>query len=243
MQDSPPTTSNVLRTTGRLLAFRLKEKEFLELGGRHLVFGLVCAWLVGMGRYWDDPGAQILQRLGVGSVIYVFALSLFLWLLIRPLRPQNWSYRNLLTFVSLVSPPAILYAIPVERWFTLSAATYINILFLGIVATWRVALLIFYLRRFARLEPLTVGVAALLPLTVIVVTLTILNLERAVFDVMAGIGREPTANDGAYAVLFLLSAFSYLAFLPLLIVYGALVIVAFRKKRAQEKLSAAPRQD
>ena len=99
------------------------------------------------------------------------------------------------------------------------------------------ALLVFYLRRYARLEPLAVGIAALLPLTVIVVTLTALNLERAVFEVMAGIGRDPTANDGAYAVLFLLSALSFLSFLPLLMGYVALVIAALRKKRAQEKLS------
>jgi hypothetical protein len=237
MQDSPPTNSNIFRTVARLLTFRLTQKEFLELGRKHLVFGLVCAWLAGMGRYWDDPGAHLLQRLGVGSVIYVFALSLFLWLLIWPLRPQNWSYRNAVTFVSLVAPPAILYAIPVERWFTLSAATNINILFLAVVATWRVALLIFYLRRYAGLEPFAVGIAALLPLTVIVVTLTALNLERAVFEVMAGIDSNPTANDGAYAVLFLLSAFSFLAFLPLLTGYVVLVIAALRKKRAQEKLS------
>ena len=237
MQDSPPTNSNIFRTVARLLTFRLTQKEFLELSRGHLVFGLVCAWLAGMGRYWDDPGAHLLQRLGVGSVIYVFALSLFLWLLIWPLRPQNWSYRNAVTFVSLVAPPAMLYAIPVERWFTLSAATKINILFLAVVATWRVALLVFYLRRYARLEPLAVGIAAILPLTVIVVTLTALNLERAVFEVMAGIDSNPTANDGAYAVLFLLSAFSFLAFLPLLTGYVVLVIAALRKKRAQEKLS------
>jgi len=50
----------------------------MELGGMHLMFGLLCAWLAGMGRYWDDPGAHLLQRLGVGSVIYVFALSFLL---------------------------------------------------------------------------------------------------------------------------------------------------------------------
>jgi hypothetical protein len=64
MQDSPPTNSNIFRTVARLLTFRLTQKEFLELGGMHLVFGLVCAWLVGMGRYWDDPGAQPWSRLG-----------------------------------------------------------------------------------------------------------------------------------------------------------------------------------
>jgi hypothetical protein len=237
MQDSPPINSNIFRTAVRLLTFRLTQEEFLKLGGRHLVFGLVCAWLAGMGRYWDDPGAHLLQRLGVGSVIYVFALSVFLWLLIWPLRPQNWSYRNAVTFVSLVAPPAILYAIPVEQWFTLRAAININILFLAIVAMWRVALLVFYLRRYAGLEPLAVGIAALLPLTVIVVTLTALNLERAVFEVMAGIGRVPTANDGAYFVLILLSSLSFFLFLPLLMGYVVLVIAALRKKRAQEKLS------
>ena len=76
MQDSPPTNPNIFRTVARLLTFRLTQKEFLELGRKHLVFGLVCAWLAGMGRYWDDPGAHLLQRLGAGSVIYVFALSL-----------------------------------------------------------------------------------------------------------------------------------------------------------------------
>jgi hypothetical protein len=179
MQDSPPTNPNIFRTVARLLTFRLTQEEFLELGGMHLVFGLVCAWLVGMGRYWDDPGAHLLQRLGVGSVIYVFALSLFLWLLIWPLRPQNWSYRNVAPFVSLVAPPAILYAIPVERWFTLRAATNINILFLAVVATWRVILLVFYLERYAGLRPFVVGIAALLPLTGVLVTLTVLNLEKA----------------------------------------------------------------
>ena len=148
-----------------------------------------------------------------------------------------------MTFVSLVAPPAILCAVPVERWFTLRAVTNINILFLAVVATWRVALLVFYPRRYAGLESSAIGVAGLLPLTVIVVTLAVLNLERAFFEVMAGIGRNPTANDGAYAVLFLLSSLSFLAFLPLLIGYIALVIAALRKKRAQEKLSVTPHGD
>jgi hypothetical protein len=51
MRDLPATNPNIFRTAARLLTFRLTQKEFLELGARHLVFGLVCAWLVGMGRY------------------------------------------------------------------------------------------------------------------------------------------------------------------------------------------------
>ncbi len=47
MQDSPPATPTIFRTAARLLTFRLTQKEFPELGGKHLVFGLVCAWLAG----------------------------------------------------------------------------------------------------------------------------------------------------------------------------------------------------
>lgn len=46
MQNLLATNSNIFRTVVRLLAFRLTQKEFLELGGRHFVFGLVCVWLV-----------------------------------------------------------------------------------------------------------------------------------------------------------------------------------------------------
>src|SRR4029453_14039750 len=102
-----------------------------------------------------------------------------LWLLIWPLRPKAWSYYNVLTFVSLTSPPAILYAIPVEQLINLDTARTLNVWFLAIVASWRVALLIFYLKRHAQLRPFSIAIAALLPLTLIVTTLTALNLERA----------------------------------------------------------------
>jgi hypothetical protein len=127
MQDSPPTNSNIFRTVARLLTFRLTQKEFLGLAACISCSG----WFAPGWSGWGGIGMIPARSLGVGSVIYVFALSLFLWLLIWPLRPQNWSYRNAATFVSLVAPPAILYAIPVERWFTLRAATNINILFLS----------------------------------------------------------------------------------------------------------------
>ncbi len=208
----------VLNTALKLLTFRLSREEFLHLNNKHLAFGLVCTWIVGMGRYWDDPGANWLQHLGIGSVIYILALSLLLWLIIWPLKPQAWSYRHVLTFVSLVSPPALLYAIPVERYYSLDTARTMNLWFLAAVATWRVALLFFYLRRHAQLEPFVIMVAALLPLTLIIVTLTALNLERAVFELMGGI-RQGTANDAAYAVLILLTVLSMISFIPLLVIY------------------------
>src|SRR6266576_1888990 len=102
----------------------------MQLGWRHFAAGLFCTWLVGMGRYWDNPRVGLLQHLGVGSIVYGFILSLFLWLMIWPLRPRNWSYFRVFTFVTLVSPPAILYAIPVQMFYPLDTANSINALFL-----------------------------------------------------------------------------------------------------------------
>src|SRR5262245_31187910 len=106
----------VVRTTLRLLTFRATRQELLELDNRHLVFGLVCTLFVGMGRYWDNPKAELVQRLGVGSIVYVFALGALLWVFLSPLRLSDFSYKRLVTFLTLVSPPAALYAIPVERF-------------------------------------------------------------------------------------------------------------------------------
>jgi phage shock protein PspC (stress-responsive transcriptional regulator) len=214
----PSDWKNVVATALRLLTFRSTREELRNLGTRHLVFGLVCTWLAGVGRYWDNERANLLQHLGVGSVVYVFALSLLLWLIVWPLRPKNWSYIHVCTFVSLVSPPAILYAIPVERVFSLQSAVDINVWFLAVVAAWRVALLFFYLARHAQLGWLKVIVASLLPLMLIVVALTLLNLERAVFSIMGGIA-ERTGNDGAYAVLLMLTILSFALFIPTLLCY------------------------
>lgn len=210
----------------RLLTFRITRDEFLHFDYRHLAFGIVCTWVVGIGRWWDDPGANLLQHLGIGSVVYVFLLSLLLWLVIWPLKPRDWTYRHVLTFVSLTSPPAILYAVPVERFTDLETARLLNVGFLATVAAWRVALLFFYLHRHARLPPFSIAVAALLPITLIVVTLTVLNLERAVFDVMGGLREGGTASDSAYGVLVMLTLLSMLLFIPLVICYIILSVWA-----------------
>ena len=101
---------------------------------------------------------------------------------------------------------------------SLDTAKGINAWFLAIVATWRVALLVFYLRRAARLERFTTFVATFFPLTIIVVALTILNLDKVVFDAMSGSG-ERSPDDAAYGILFLLSLLSVLLFIPFVICY------------------------
>ena len=133
----------------------------------------------------------------------------------------------MLIFVTLTSLPALLYAIPVEKFMSLAAAQAVNVVFLAVVATWRVALLMVFLKRAAGLSALGVTVASFLPITLIVTALVMLNLEKAVFDIMGG-NREETQNDAAYMVLILISVFSVLASPILLIIYGVLVYRAQR---------------
>jgi len=189
-----------------------------------MAFGILFTWLCGIGRYWDNPRADLWQYLGLGSIAYIFVLALIIWLLLLPLKPNNWSYKNVLLFISLTSPPAILYAIPVEKYMSLAAAQVANVWFLAIVAIWRVLLLLKYLSKTAKLKGLTVLVATLLPLTLIVVLLTVLNLEHVVFKVMAGLEEhEKSANDNAYFILMLITYFSVLASPVLLSLYGWLI--------------------
>ena len=131
----------ILRTQLRILTFRFDATDLASLEAPHLLFGLATAWLAGLGRYWDHPDPYVVQRLGLGSLLIPVVLSGFLFALLYPLRPERWSYRHLLTFVSLTSLPALLYAVPVERFLSLTAARSVNAWLLGIVAAWRVGLL------------------------------------------------------------------------------------------------------
>ncbi|MBA2662673.1 MAG: hypothetical protein H0U74_10290 [Bradymonadaceae bacterium] len=235
--ENSPSWSQVFKDVGDLLTFRISRERLQALGNRHLALGLGSTWLVGIGRYWDDPGAKLLQHLGVGSLAYVFALAMLLFLLMWPLRPAAWSYRQVLTFVTLTSPPALLYAIPVEMVTDIPTASRINVWFLLLVASWRVALLFFYLARSARLSPLARTVTTLLPLMGIVVALSLLNLERAVFNIMGGL-RESTAADAAYELVFYLSWLAYLAFPFVAAVYAIIVFNAWQQHKTQAALEA-----
>ena len=228
MPGQPGLFRIVISDALRILTFRRPTPAIAQHWPAYLAFGLFFTWLAGVGRYWDNPRADPWQYLGLGSVVYVFVLALLLWLMLWPLRPRNWSYRSILVFVTLTSPPAVLYAIPVEHFMSMRGAQLTNAWFLAIVATWRMALLVWFLRVVGGLSRFAVAVAALLPMTFIIVTLTILNLEHVVFNIMAGIQPEdPSQNDIAYEVVFFLSLWSVMLFPFLLLAYIGLVIHAW----------------
>jgi len=220
----------IVTDTYRILTFRQPSASISTEWSGYLVFGLIFSWLAGIGRYWDSPRADLLQYLGLGSVGYVFILALIIWLLLIPLKPARWSYKNVLIFITLASPPAVLYAIPVERFMSLDAAQTTNAWFLAIVAMWRVALLVWFLKSLARLSAMKIVVGTLLPLTLIVVVLSILNLEHVVFNIMAGIKpEERSPNDMAYFVVLGMAYFSMMAAPFLLVIYAWLAYDSRKK--------------
>lgn len=219
----------VSRAFIRVLLLQATKEELLTLNAKHFAVGLLFTWLVGIGRYWDSPVAEPLQKLGLGSVIYVFVLSAFLWLVVWPLKPQNWSYFRLLTYITLTSPPAALYALPVERWIGLDSAISANLIFLWTVACWRVALLFRYLHRVAELRQFTLLTAGAAPIALILFSLTLLNLHKVVFDFMGGFHHRPGAHDAAYGSLVFVTITTYVITGPLSLAYIFLAIKNYGK--------------
>ena len=220
----------LLKTELKLLSFKNVKIDIQSSGNYYFFFGLLMTWFAGMGRHWDNPKAELWQYWGLGSVIYVFILAFIIWIIIKPLKPQNWSYMGVLIFVMLTSPTAFFYAIPVERYFSMQTAQMMNIWFLLLVALWRVILFFLYLKRVAKLKSTVIITAMLLPLLLIVTTLTILNLEHVVFDLMAGISRSNrSANDGAYSILLIITTVSVMLS-PFLLLHYLISIVILHKK-------------
>lgn len=228
----PVRLSTLLGDTGRVLSFRQPSPAISTDGPRYLAFGLLCTWQVGIGRYWDSPSAALWQKLGLGSVACVFLLAALLWVVVWPLRPKRWSYSIVLIFLTMTALPALLYAIPVERFLTLEESARANALFLLFVACYRVALLVWFLRRVAGLSHSALISATLLPLTFILFVLFSLNLEHATFQFMAGLRDvDPTSNDAAYMIVTLLSMVSIFVFPLTLLVYVVQVLLAREQAR------------
>jgi hypothetical protein len=215
---------HLLSIIPKILFFQFTREDIHSLNRSHFIVGLSGTWLAGVGRYWDHPHAEPLQYAGLGSVIYIFILALLIFLVVLPYKLKGWSYFKVLTFISLTSFPAILYSIPVEKFMVMNVAASVNAWFLGIVAVWRLALLFRFLKIFNSLQWWNVLFIALFPMCFVIVSLTALNLEKVVFNIMGGL-RETTGREKSYTVLIALSYISLLAFLPLLIGYIAGIFV------------------
>lgn len=230
--------ATALRAQFRFLLFESIRDEIAKAPRAVLALGLVATWLAGVGRYWDAPVAEWWQLAGLGSVAYAFVLAAILWAVTWPVAPRRQTYRAWLTFVVLTSAPAILYAVPVERFLSIDGARAANVWFLAIVALWRVALLVRHLGAVVGFGAWGALVTTFLPINLVIVALTMLNLEGATFELMGGLEREPTAADRRYEFLVLLTALSTLTLPLLLIAYGVLVLG--RSERVRSERAAVP---
>jgi hypothetical protein len=222
----------------RILTFRARRETYAEFDRRHLVFGLVATWIVGMGRWWDDPGAHLVQKLGLGSVVYVFALATVLWLFLLPLRTGPLPWRHVLTLVTLTAPPAAIYAIPVERWMSVEDAIGVNMGFLAVVASWRVAIVVVWMRRALGFLWRDIAAGLFVPLAGVAWTIAAVNPERAnVIEIMGGV-RPPTPGDGAMEILQGFGCISILLALPMLFVYSMGVQSAIERRRRKAERAA-----
>lgn len=219
----------VLADSFRMLTFRPFRPRIQEYGWCYLLFGLACAAVAGAGRYWDHPRAETWQYFGLGSVIYCFALAMLLYLFILPLRPKNWSYWNVLIFVSMTSPPALLYALPTELVFTPDTAQGINLVFLAVVSFWRVALLIDFLKGAAKLHTVAALVGAFTPILLVISFLSIINVLPMVMQGMAGNQQQETSPGAEAEVVVAVIAFlGWYAFPIVLLAYGWFVYRAWK---------------
>lgn len=221
--DPQPSWSSVLRDVGAVLLFRADRERLAALGPRHLTVGVVATWMAGVGRWWDDPTATTFQHTGLGSILYALGLSTLLWLVARPLCPTDWRWRRVFTYVTLSAPPAVLYAIPVERVVEDLTAAWMNVAFLGVVAVWRVALWARFLRVWGELGRVATTVATLLPITGIVFVVAFAEHASSLFVVMGGL-RGNHAEETAQRIVGTIVDVSGWLLLPLIV--GLLVLSA-----------------
>lgn len=185
---------------GKFLVFLLKTKDYKRLGWEHVAVGLLFTWLVGIARNWDYANADVAARLGLYSIAYVFLLSPLIWALTIPLQVEESKFVRVLAAVCMTAPYGLIYGIPVEMMFETDTAAAINLWFLGIVATFRVASLgHFLVLGICRSITSMIGVLSL-PICIIAVLLTITGRSGKVIELMSGLRQdEQTAREIAGA--------------------------------------------
>lgn len=208
-----------------------------DVGARstaYLVTGLSITWIVGFGRTWDFETAPLWLRTGLHSVAYALVLAALIWAVTLALRPARWTYRNVLLMVTMTALPGLIYAIPVERILPADAARGVNLIFLLIVASWRMALFYRFLRKVALLPPGATLVAWLLPPALIAAPLSAFGMLDAVMRGMSGIQGPAQPGEIPEVAIILLALATWLA-LPVLLCAFVVIALARRREMRAEK--------
>ncbi len=208
------------RLLWRTLTFRATAEEYESATWHSFLFGFLITWLAGVGRTWDDPDASPLRVTGLGSVGYVVVLAGLITIFALPLSRRRIGYRATLLFVLMTAAPALIYAIPVERWTDMHSAQVLNLNFLLVVASYRVLMFFRFLYSCARMAWFDTVMAGLLPLMLIIVLVTLFGLTGKVLDIMGGLRGDQNAQSMADEIVLMISGFSCVGFIPAFLVFG-----------------------
>ncbi len=220
-----------LRTAARCLVFSATREELLALGPRHALIGLGLALLAGVGRNWDSEGLPWLRHAGLGSVAYAIVLSAILFVAFAPLRPEALGFSRLVAFVGITSPPAFLYAIPVERFLEPESAATANVVLLFVVAIWRVALLAWFAGRLTRL-PWVARIAGIgFPLIAVSGCFGLIAISASIARSMGGWRAESGAAVFAEQTMVYVGLAAIYAALPWLAFWSVMVVLRNRSAR------------
>jgi len=194
---------------GRFLTLRADFELFGRFSLRHLAIGALFTWLVGIARNWDLASATPTQAWGLQSLAYIIFMALGIWVLLLPLKAGR-GYLHVLTMVSLTSVPGLIYGVPVEMFLPMEDARNTNVAFLVVVATWRVAMAVHYLKRACDLSGGGAMSVLGLPVSMIVIGLIQSGRAGAVLEMMGGL-RTVGAEADAYVdqVIFTLGLIAY----------------------------------
>ena len=211
-----------LRTIFRTLTFRAKREELKENVAARLVTALVITWIVGIGRWWDDPrDLPFFVRMGVGSVLYVFGMAAILWATFAPLVSERLGAHHFVAFVASTSLPGLVYAVPIERWTDMDTAATYNVFALLFVSVYRVSLLIWFCLRINKLNWTESMVVTFLPISVIAFSLTALGHAASVMDIMGGL-RDRMSKSDMEMIVGLIGCLSVVCGPVLLLIYIAM---------------------
>lgn len=210
----------------KILLFKADEKDFQSLSIYTFLLGVLATWIVGVGRWWDNVDADPLKKTGIGSVAYIFVLSQAIWW-VNVWFTENKNYFKVLTFVSLTSVPAILYAFPIEIVAPEYARTF-NVTSLLVVSIYRVSLMASFLRQYYKMKWSEVITSTLFMLSGIVTIVFISGLGALVLDAMGGFREKETKDaliGGQTFVNALAQKIGTFAFLSLPITFVAYYFV------------------
>ena len=198
-----------------VLLLRIKTDRIREFGWWHFFFGIAVTWLVGVGRWWDDPGADPVRLTGIGSIVYVLFLSSFVYLVARPMAAADAPLKNawrVLIAVTLTAAPAALYAFPIEQFGSPDLHLNYNSAALFAVSTWRVMMFYHLLRAGGSMDKKQAWAVMLVVISVILGVLGFFGVLGAVANSMGGF-RDAAEERGAT-----LASFAFLAAIPMFVV-------------------------